>query len=78
MLIHQHFNVLFNNILTFRKTLDLRKVAYGPEVYKLYPKQLIHRVENQTEETAQLVEVQVGDYLGEDDIVRLEDVYGRE
>ena len=24
-----------------------------------------------------LVEVQVGDYLGEDDIVRIEDVYGR-
>jgi mannose-6-phosphate isomerase-like protein (cupin superfamily) len=24
-----------------------------------------------------LVEVQVGEYLGEDDIVRLEDIYGR-
>ena len=25
-----------------------------------------------------IIEVQVGDYLGEDDIVRLEDDYGRE
>jgi len=25
----------------------------------------------------QLIEVQLGDYLGEDDIVRLEDRYGR-
>ena len=25
----------------------------------------------------QLIEVQVGDYLGEDDIVRIEDKYGR-
>jgi mannose-6-phosphate isomerase-like protein (cupin superfamily) len=25
----------------------------------------------------ELIEVQSGDYLGEDDIVRLEDVYGR-
>ena len=24
-----------------------------------------------------LIEVQVGDYLGEDDIVRLDDIYGR-
>jgi mannose-1-phosphate guanylyltransferase/mannose-6-phosphate isomerase len=25
----------------------------------------------------EIVEVQFGDYLGEDDIVRLEDIYGR-
>src|ERR1700738_1675856 len=30
-----------------------------------------HRIENFTQETCTLVEVQVGDYLGEDDIVRL-------
>ena len=37
----------------------------------------VHRLENHGSETVHLIEVQIGDYLGEDDIVRLEDVYGR-
>jgi mannose-6-phosphate isomerase len=37
-----------------------------------------HRIHNETDEVCQLVEVQVGSYLGEDDIERLEDVYGRD
>lgn len=36
-----------------------------------------HRVENVTPETLVFIEVQRGDYLGEDDIVRLQDDYGR-
>jgi len=36
-----------------------------------------HRLENPGLETLELIEVQSGDYLGEDDIVRYEDVYGR-
>ena len=36
-----------------------------------------HRLQNLTEEPVEIIEVQSGDYLGEDDIVRLEDVYGR-
>ena len=36
-----------------------------------------HRLENPGSEPLQLIEVQSGDYLGEDDIVRFEDVYGR-
>jgi mannose-1-phosphate guanylyltransferase/mannose-6-phosphate isomerase len=36
-----------------------------------------HRLENPTEQDIALIEVQCGDYFGEDDIVRLEDVYGR-
>ncbi len=38
----------------------------------------IHRIANPFEEPAHIIEVQCGDYLGEDDIVRLEDNYGRE
>lgn len=41
------------------------------------PKEAVHRLENTTEEPAAIIEIQVGDYLGEDDIVRLEDIYGR-
>lgn len=37
----------------------------------------IHRLTNQTTEPVEIVEVQFGAYLGEDDIVRLDDVYGR-
>jgi mannose-6-phosphate isomerase len=36
-----------------------------------------HRVENEGEETLIFIEVQRGDYLGEDDIERLQDDYGR-
>ncbi len=37
-----------------------------------------HRLENPTEEKLEMIEVQSGSYLGEDDITRFEDVYGRE
>ena len=36
-----------------------------------------HMLENPGKEWLELIEVQSGSYLGEDDIVRLEDVYGR-
>jgi len=36
-----------------------------------------HRIENASEQPVVFVEVQHGDYFGEDDIVRLEDDYGR-
>jgi mannose-1-phosphate guanylyltransferase / mannose-6-phosphate isomerase len=36
-----------------------------------------HRLENPGKDVLELIEVQSGDYLGEDDIVRYEDVYGR-
>ncbi len=37
-----------------------------------------HRIENPGKIALHIIEVQSGSYLGEDDIVRLEDVYGRE
>ncbi|MDI1307906.1 MAG: mannose-1-phosphate guanylyltransferase/mannose-6-phosphate isomerase [Methylotenera sp.] len=36
-----------------------------------------HRLENATLEVLVMIEVQSGDYLGEDDIVRFDDAYGR-
>jgi mannose-1-phosphate guanylyltransferase / mannose-6-phosphate isomerase len=41
------------------------------------PKQCLHRLQNVSKTDVELIEVQCGDYLGEDDIVRYEDVYGR-
>lgn len=37
-----------------------------------------HRIENPGSGLLEIIEVQVGDYLGEDDIVRIEDRYGRQ
>ena len=36
-----------------------------------------HRLENPGHIPLEMIEVQSGSYLGEDDIVRVEDVYGR-
>jgi mannose-1-phosphate guanylyltransferase / mannose-6-phosphate isomerase len=36
-----------------------------------------HRLQNLTAQPVEIIEVQCGDYLGEDDIVRFEDVYAR-
>jgi mannose-1-phosphate guanylyltransferase/mannose-6-phosphate isomerase len=59
-------------------------VTRGEEVTELHANQstyipigMAHRLENRTQEELQLIEVQSGDYLGEDDIERLEDIYGR-
>ena len=43
----------------------------------LIPLGAVHRIHNPGDEPAEVVEVQLGDYLGEDDIERFEDIYGR-
>ncbi|MNL63648.1 Alginate biosynthesis protein AlgA [compost metagenome] len=37
----------------------------------------VHRMANPGKIPLELIEVQVGSYLGEDDIVRIEDIYKR-
>ena len=37
----------------------------------------LHRMENAEEEILEFIEVQIGKYLGEDDIIRYEDDFGR-
>lgn len=60
------------------------EVTRGEEVFTLtenestyIPLGVTHRLANPGKLTLELVEVQVGAYLGEDDIVRFEDQYGR-
>lgn len=60
------------------------EVTIGEEVSKVHegesifvPKSALHRVSNPGKVPLEIIEVQVGEYLGEDDIVRFEDVYGR-
>lgn len=42
-----------------------------------HDKEVVHALENPGDENLILIEVQLGDYLGEDDIVRFDDIYGR-
>ncbi|MCK9375624.1 MAG: mannose-1-phosphate guanylyltransferase/mannose-6-phosphate isomerase [Syntrophobacterales bacterium] len=52
---------------------ELRLVSSNQSVY--IPPKTPHRLENPTIEPLQIVEVQTGDYLEEDDIMRLDDDY---
>jgi mannose-6-phosphate isomerase-like protein (cupin superfamily) len=36
-----------------------------------------HALENKASDPLEIIEVQSGTYLGEDDIIRFEDIYGR-
>ena len=52
-----------------------RKYDVNEAIY--IPLETKHRLENFTDAPVVIIEVQVGDYLGEDDIVRYDDVYNR-
>jgi mannose-1-phosphate guanylyltransferase/mannose-6-phosphate isomerase len=54
---------------------DVRTVHENESIY--IPIGSIHRLANPGKIPLELIEVQVGSYVGEDDIVRLDDVYGR-
>ena len=49
----------------------------SPDQSTYIPLGEIHRLENPGDEPLHVVEVQTGDYVGEDDIERFEDIYGR-
>ena len=60
------------------------RVTRGEDTFELEPNQstyipigIKHRMENIGSEPLQIIEVQSGSYLGEDDIVRFDDRYGR-
>ena len=63
---------------TARVTNDGETFDLGPNQSTYIPKGASHRLENPINEPLHLIEVQSGDYIGEDDIVRLEDTYGRD
>jgi mannose-6-phosphate isomerase-like protein (cupin superfamily) len=55
----------------------LKTIRVNPNESVHIPLGHIHRMANPGTEPMTLIEVQIGDYLGEDDIVRLQDDYGR-
>ena len=55
---------------------DVRLISENQSIY--IPLGAVHRMENPGKLPMVLIEVQTGSYLGEDDIIRYEDVYSRE
>jgi mannose-1-phosphate guanylyltransferase / mannose-6-phosphate isomerase len=58
-------------------TVGSETKLYKPGEHIYIKIQQKHRLENFTSEKVGLIEVQIGGYLGEDDIIRYSDVYGR-
>ncbi|MFZ9036204.1 MAG: phosphomannose isomerase type II C-terminal cupin domain [Francisellaceae bacterium] len=68
--------VVIKGVATITVDESIKDYAVNDHVY--IPVESVHRLENKTDELIAIVEVQIGSYLGEDDIVRLEDVYNRD
>ena len=62
---------------TARVRVGEREFDLQPNEATWIPTGTLHRLENRTDGDLHLIEVQTGDYFGEDDIERYEDVYGR-
>lgn len=62
---------------TARITNGEREIILQENESTYIPKTHRHRLENPGKLPLQIIEVQCGDYVGEDDIVRFEDTYGR-
>ena len=61
-----------------RVTLDGKEIVIGEGQTVDIPAGVAHRIENVGETNLVFIEIQRGTYFGEDDIVRLQDDYGRE
>jgi mannose-1-phosphate guanylyltransferase / mannose-6-phosphate isomerase len=75
---HQHRAenwVVVSGVATVTKDEDVLELVRNQSIY--IPAGTLHRLENKTAQALEIIEVQSGDYLGEDDIVRFDDTYGR-
>jgi mannose-1-phosphate guanylyltransferase / mannose-6-phosphate isomerase len=76
---HQHRAehwVVVSGLATVTRGEDVIEMDVNQSTY--IPIGMIHRLENRADVDLQIIEVQSGDYLGEDDIERFDDQYGRE
>jgi mannose-1-phosphate guanylyltransferase/mannose-6-phosphate isomerase len=67
--------VVVSGIATIVNGEDTLTLGKGNSTY--IPVGVVHSLENKTDKLLEIIEVQSGEYLGEDDIVRFEDSYGR-
>ncbi len=70
----EHWEVLYGEALV---TIDDREVKLSPGECVRIPRNTAHRIRNTGADNLAFIEVQSGDYFGEDDIERLEDDFGR-
>lgn len=70
----EHWTVLKGVVLV---TCDDREFELGVNESTFIPLGSKHRLTNNSLEPVEIIEIQIGDYLGEDDIVRYEDKYDR-
>ena len=59
--------IILDDLKSFRSYGESIKIPLGSR----------HRAINETDEIVEFIEVQTGDYFGEDDIIRVEDDYDR-
>ena len=73
-----HLSLLFSFPEPPLVTVDdeVKLISENQSVY--IPLGAVHRMENPGKLPMVLIEVQTGSYLGEDDIIRYEDVYARQ
>ena len=75
---HRHRSEHWTTALgVMRVTIEERTFDMAVDESCHIPRGAKHRMENATDSPAALIEVQIGDYLEEDDITRYEDIYGR-
>ena len=67
--------VVVRGVASVTRSGEAFEVAENESTY--IPAGTKHRIENRSAKPLEVIEVQCGDYLGEDDIVRFEDAYGR-
>ncbi len=70
----EHWMVVRGNA---KVVLDGKEILLSSGEVVDIPKSAAHRIENPGKELLTFIEIQRGDYLGEDDIVRLSDDFGR-
>ena len=70
----EHWTVVSGEALV---TVGENEILLKPGQSVDIPKGVVHRIMNPGEIPLFIVEVQLGDYFGEDDIIRLEDDYDR-
>ena len=58
-------------------TLNKKNISLNKADSIFIPQGAVHRIENRQKSILKIIEVQTGSYLGEDDITRIKDIYGR-
>jgi len=70
----EHWVLISGNVIATKGENDFA-MKEGDSIF--IPKGEIHSLSNPNDEYAEIIEVQSGSYLGEDDIERFKDIYGR-